>query len=86
MLKVIPNKNGGFVMLLASVFCLFFLGETKKLSPLKKMMTSTSENKNTSVFFAVFVCFVVIGAQFPQEQFLSYGRVLITWYFVTLLL
>jgi len=86
MLKVIPNKNGGFVMLLASVFCLFFLGETKKLCPLKKMMTSTSENKNISVFFGVFVCFVVIGAQFPQEQFLSYGRVLISWYFASLLL
>merc|ERR1711907_295520 len=85
MLKVIPNKDGGFVMLLASVFCLFFLGETKKLSPLKKMMISTAENKNVSVFFAVFVCFVVIGAQFPQENFLSYGRVLIAWYFSMIL-
>merc|ERR1712072_186425 len=81
MLKAVPNKNAGFIILLTSIFALFFFGETKKLSPLKKMMTSTSENKNTSVFFAVFVCFVVIGAQFPQEQFLSYGRVLIIWYF-----
>merc|ERR1711959_453742 len=67
MLKAVPNKNGGFLMLLASVSCLFFLGEMRRLSPFKKMMTSTSQNKNTSIFFGIFVCFVVIGAQFPQE-------------------
>merc|ERR1712224_727084 len=74
MLKAIPNKNGGFLMLLGSVFCLFFLSETRKLSPFKKMMTSIVENKNKTLFFGIFLCFVLIGAQFPQEKFLSYAR------------
>jgi quinol-cytochrome oxidoreductase complex cytochrome b subunit len=84
-LKAVPNKNGGFVMLILSVFCLFFLGEIRRVSAYKKVMSSTSQNKNTSLFFGIFVCFVVIGAQFPQEIFLSYARVLMGIYFLLLL-
>jgi len=69
-LKAVPNKNGGFVMLILSVSCLFFLGEMRRLSPFKKMMTSTSQNKNTSIFFGIFLCFIVIGANSPRKYFL----------------
>merc|ERR1712144_121861 len=72
MLKAVPNKNAGFIILLTSIFILFFLGEIRRVSAYKKVMSSTSQNKNTSLFFGIFVCFVVIGAQFPQEIFLSY--------------
>merc|ERR1712100_881416 len=75
LLKAVPNKNGGFLMLLASVFILFFLGETTSYTTFKRMM----KNNNgflSSLFFCFFVSFVRIGAQFPQEKFLSYARVL----------
>merc|ERR1711998_199161 len=39
-LKAVPNKNGGFLMLLASVFALVFLGETKNYTTFKRIMTS----------------------------------------------
>jgi ubiquinol-cytochrome c reductase cytochrome b subunit len=81
-LKAIPNKNGGFIMLMISVSCLFYLGEMKKLTPLLRLMTSAGQNKNITLFFCVFMGFVVIGAQFPQELYLSYARVLIPVYFL----
>merc|ERR1711988_534467 len=84
-LKAVPNKNGGFVMLLISVLCLFYLGEMIKMSPMKKLTTSVCSNKNMILYFCIFTCFIVIGAQFPQEIFLSYGRVLIPGYFLFLI-
>merc|ERR1711861_49993 len=80
-LKAVPNKNGGFAMLIASVTCLFYLGELSKMTPKIKLTTSIAQNSNISLFFGIFVCFVVVGAQFPQELFLSYARVLIPLYF-----
>merc|ERR1712100_348986 len=86
-LKAIPSKNGGFGMLLASVFFLFCLTELLKFCPLKRLMTSIGQNNSTTLFFCIFVCFLVFGAQFPQEIFLSYARSGIGYYFylVTLL-
>jgi ubiquinol-cytochrome c reductase cytochrome b subunit len=85
LLKAVPNKNGGFLMLLASVFVLFFLGESKNYTTFKRMMTVNNGFLN-SLFFCFFVSFVWIGAQFPQEKFLSYARVLTLDYFLVLLL
>merc|ERR1739845_242291 len=85
MLKAVPNKNGGFLMLLASVFCLFFLGETKNITTLKRMM-SANNGFFVSWFFSIFLVFVWIGAQFPQEKFLSYARLITIDYFVALYL
>lgn len=81
-LKAIPSKNGGFGMLLASVFFLFLLSSSQAVSPFKKIMVSTMTNLCTTIFFCVFFTFVVIGAQFPQELFLSYARMLIPVYFI----
>merc|ERR1711907_224316 len=83
MLKAVPNKNGGFLMLLASVFVLFFLGESKNYTTFKRMMAVNNGFLN-SLFFCFFVSFVWIGAQFPQEKFLSYARVLTLDYFLVL--
>merc|ERR1711959_2563 len=81
-LKAVPNKNGGFLMLLASVFCLFFLGETRNLTTLKRMM-SANNGFFVSFFFSLFLVFIWIGAQFPQEKFLSYARILtLDFYFL----
>merc|ERR1711953_1050486 len=53
MLKAVPNKNAGFIILLTSIVILF-LG---------------------------FLSFLWIGAQFPQEKFLSYARILTLYYY-----
>merc|ERR1712046_423217 len=55
MLKAVPNKNAGFIILLTSIFAFFF--------------------------FVSFLSFLWIGAQFPQEKFLSYARILTLHYY-----
>ena len=64
MLKAIPNKNAGFIILLTSILILLLFGE------------SHFHRLNCS-FFLIIICFLWIGAQLPQEIFLSYGRILI---------
>ena len=69
MLKAIPSKNAGFIILLTSVSILFLLGEVRTMT--------------TFSLFTVFVSFLWIGAQFPQETFLSYARILTFLYYLT---
>merc|ERR1712048_1370523 len=38
MLKAVPNKNAGFIILLTSIFVLFFLGELRNYTTFKRMM------------------------------------------------
>ena len=38
MLKAVPNKNGGFLMLLTSVLILFLLAESKNLTSFKRLI------------------------------------------------
>merc|ERR1711907_422667 len=83
MLKAVPNKNGGFVMLLASVLILFFLGEAKNLTSFKRHI-NISNNFCVTLFFSIFLIFLWIGAQFPQEKFISYCRVLTFDYYFLL--
>merc|ERR1711881_145486 len=75
MLKAVPNKNGGFLMLLTSVLILFLLSEGRNLTCFKRLV-NISNNFGVSLFFGIFLIFIWIGAQFPQEKFLSYARVL----------
>merc|ERR1711904_279632 len=75
MLKAVPNKNGGFVILLTSVLILFLLAESKNLTSFKRLV-NLSNNFGVTLFFSIFLVFIWIGAQFPQEKFLSYARVL----------
>merc|ERR1712190_96568 len=78
MLKAVPNKNAGFIILLTSIFLLFIFGEIRNLTTLVLL------NNNSfllSFFFYSSLSFLWIGAQFPQEKFLSYARILIFFYF-----
>merc|ERR1712032_1590864 len=82
MLKAVPNKNAGFIILLTSIFILFFCGEIRNLT------TFTRLNNNSfslSFFFLVVLIFLWIGAQFPQEKFLSYARILTLYYYFLLM-
>merc|ERR1712073_235047 len=60
MLKAVPNKNAGFIILFSKGFSL-------------------------SSFFLSLLSFLWIGAQFPQEKFLSYGRILTLHYYFLLM-
>ena len=82
MLKAVPNKNAGFIILLTSIFLLFIFGEIRNLTTLVLL------NNNgflLSFFFYSSLCFLWIGAQFPQEKFLSYGRILTLHYYFLLM-
>merc|ERR1712232_692453 len=82
MLKAVPNKNAGFIVLLTSIFALFLFGEIRNLT------TFCLLNNNTfslSFFFLVVLTFLWIGAQFPQEKFLSYARILTLYYYFLLM-
>merc|ERR1712187_906814 len=72
-IKAVPNKNAGFIILLTSIFMLFILGEVRNLTTFARL---NNNGFSLSFFFLSFLSFLWIGAQFPQEKFLSYGRIL----------
>merc|ERR1711879_1065585 len=82
MLKAVPNKNAGFIVLLTSIFMLFFFGEIRNLTTFTRLMDCNNVF-TISFFFLSFLTFIWIGAQFPQEKFLSYCRILtLDFYFL----
>ena len=68
MMISLPNKNAGFIILLTSILILLLFGE------------SHFHRLNCS-FFLIIICFLWIGAQLPQEIFISYGRILTLFYY-----
>lgn len=84
MLKAVPNKNAGFIILLTSIFAFFWFGEIRNLSSVFSIpFHSFSYSSFTYLFFVLFISFLWIGAQFPQEKFLSYARILtLDYYFL----
>merc|ERR1711918_119873 len=84
MLKAVPNKNAGFIILLTSIFILFVLGEIRNLTTFTRLVYCN--NCFSIVFFFLgFLSFLWIGAQFPQEKFLSYARILTLYYYFLLM-
>merc|ERR1712060_516759 len=82
MLKAVPNKNAGFIILLTSILLLFFFGEIRNLTTFTRLI-DCNNGFSISFFFLSFVSFLWIGAQFPQEKFLSYARILtLDFYFL----
>ncbi len=82
MLKAVPNKNAGFIILLTSIFIFFFFGEIRNLTTLCLL---NNNGFSLSSFFSISLSFLWIGAQFPQEKFLSYGRILTLHYYFLLM-
>ena len=82
MLKAVPNKNAGFIILLTSIFTFFFFGEIRNLTTFTRLM-DYNNGFSISSFFLSSLSFLWIGAQFPQEKFLSYARILtLDFYFL----
>ena len=84
MLKALPNKNAGFIILLTSIFTFFFFGEIRNLTTFTRLM-DYNNGLIISSFFLSLLSFLWIGAQFPQEKFLSYGRILTLHYYFLLM-
>merc|ERR1739848_172329 len=84
MLKAVPNKNAGFIVLLTSIFALFFFGEIRNLTTFC-LLNNNSFSLSKSYFFLLVLTFLWIGAQFPQEKFLSYARILTLYYYFLLM-
>ena len=84
MLKAVPNKNAGFIILLTSIFTFFFFGEIRNLTTFTRLM-DYNNGFSISSFFLSLLSFLWIGAQFPQEKFLSYGRILTCYYYFILM-
>merc|ERR1712117_839975 len=83
-LKAVPNKNAGFITLFTSILILFIFGEIRNLTTLC-VLPLVNNGFSLSSFFLSFLSFLWIGAQFPQEKFLSYGRILTLHYYFLLL-
>ena len=81
---MLPEKNAGFIILLTSIFTLFFCGEIRNLTTFTRLM-DYNNGFSLSFFFNLFLSFLWIGAQFPQEKFLSYGRILTLDYYFLLM-
>merc|ERR1712199_33442 len=82
MLKAVPNKNAGFIILLTSILILFLFPEIRNLTTFTRLM-DCNNGFSISFFFLSFLSFLWIGAQFPQEKFLSYARILtLDFYFL----
>merc|ERR1711860_65517 len=82
MLKAVPNKNAGFIILLTSIFTFFCFGEIRNITTLCIL---NNNSFSLSSFFLSFISFLWIGAQFPQEKFLSYARILTLDYYFLLM-
>merc|ERR1712190_172546 len=76
------NKNAGFIVLLTSIFALFFFGEIRNLTTFTRL---NNNGFSLSFFFLSFLSFPWIGAQFPGNQFLSYARILTLDYYFLLM-
>merc|ERR1712044_14584 len=82
MLKAVPNKNAGFIILLTSILAFFIFGEIRNLTALCLL---NNNSFSLSFFFLCSLSFLWIGAQFPQEKFLSYARILTLYYYFLLM-
>ena len=71
-----------FIILLTSIFTFFFFGEIRNLTTFTRLM-DYNNGFSISSFFLSLLSSLWIGAQFPQEKFLSYGRILtLDFYFL----
>merc|ERR1712117_704196 len=85
MLKAVPNKNAGFIILLTSILIFFIFGEIRNLTALCLLNNNGFSNFSLPFFFLCFLSFLWIGAQFPQDNFLSYARILTLDYYFLLI-
>merc|ERR1711920_433496 len=75
---------GSYFLSLTSIFTFFFFGEIRNLTTFC-LLPLVNNGFSLSSFFLSLLSFLWIGAQFPQEKFLSYGRILTLHYYFLLM-
>jgi len=86
MLKAVPNKNAGFIILFTSIFVLFYFMRSLSVSfYFIIFFTSRFNGFYLCFWFLLFFSFIWIGGQFPVDNFLSYGRILTLHYYYLLI-
>merc|ERR1712137_1157748 len=86
MLKAVPNKNAGFIILFTSILVFFYFMRSVSMSFYYLLFTSSNlYSFNLWFWFLTLFSFVWIGGQFPQDNFLSYGRILTLYYYILLI-
>merc|ERR1712010_431310 len=88
LLLTLPVLSGALLMVLADLHSntLFFdsvFGEIRNLTTFC-LLPLVNNGFSLSFFFLSFLSFLWIGAQFPQEKFLSYARILTLYYYFLL--
>lgn len=77
-LKVIPSKTGGLLVFVGSILMLLLLAEIRSLTSLlllRQQFSSRNATASWSVLYIYsFIALIIVGAQLPQEVFISYGR------------
>jgi len=53
MLKAVPNKNAGFIILLTSIFTFFFFGEIRNLTTFTRLMDYNNGFSLSSFFLSL---------------------------------
>jgi ubiquinol-cytochrome c reductase cytochrome b subunit len=84
MLKAVPNKNAGFIILFTSIMIYFYL-YFLSIFIVFSFSFPGSYVSYVSYWFSSLLSFVWIGGQFPQDNFLSYGRILTLYYYFLLI-
>ena len=74
----LSREASGFIILFTSIFTFFFFGEIRNLTTLCLL---NNNGFSLSSFSLSSLSFLWIGAQFPQEKFLSYGRILTLYHY-----
>nr|QBH61301.1 cytochrome B-1 [Hepatozoon canis] len=88
-LKSIPSKPAGMVIMFSFIQSLLVLAEARQFNKpvsVKYLTRSRSVVSFSTSLCYSFYCLFWIGAQLPQPVFASYGRVFIIYYFLSLLL
>ena len=86
MLKAVPNKNAGFIILFTSIFILFYFMRSLSISFYFIIFFTNRFNGFYLCFwFLLILSFIWIGGQFPVDNFLSYGRILTLHYYYLLI-
>ena len=83
-LKAVPNNISGFIIFLTSIFTFFLFGEMRNLTTFTQLC-HYNNGFSISFFFLSLNSFCWIGAKFPQQKFLSYGRILTLDYYFLLM-
>ena len=73
-LKAIPNKYAGFLIMFSFIYVLNIYGEPYNPSSLIKCPSYTGKYFIWFLLFVIEFYFLWIGVQLPQEKYISYGR------------